>query len=67
MILIYTSQEKLDLTVTSEMEKSMHQFHGMGYEEYSRKHKNRMLVERTREKDHLKCQQMIAIIERRLH
>ncbi|WP_243290398.1 hypothetical protein [Bacillus sp. FJAT-47783] len=57
----------LDLNVTSGMEKSMHQFHGMGYEEYSRKHKNRMLVERTREKDHFQCQQIISIIERRLY
>jgi hypothetical protein len=62
MIFIYTSQEMLDLKVTPEMEKSMHQFHGMGYKEYSRDHKKRMQVEKKREEDYAKSQSIIANI-----
>ncbi len=32
------------------MEKAMHKSHGMGYEEYSRSHVNRLEVEKRREK-----------------
>jgi len=66
MIFIFTSQDMLDLKVTPEMEKSMYQFHGMGYEEYSIKHKNRMKVEKKREKDYAKSQMIIANIDRKL-
>lgn len=67
MIFIFTSQDMLDLKVTPEMEKSMHQFHGMGYGEYSRKHRNRIQVEKKREKDYAKSQIIIANIDRKFN
>jgi hypothetical protein len=47
------------------MEKAMHQSHGMGYEEYSFKLKQRLQVEQKRQKDYENSRRMIADIERR--
>ncbi|WP_410207183.1 hypothetical protein [Bacillus sp. z60-11] len=38
----------------------MHRSHGMGYEEYSRSHENRLEVEKRREKQHQKSKQIIS-------
>ncbi|WP_341482363.1 hypothetical protein [Bacillus kexueae] len=45
----------------------MHQFHGMGYAEYSRKHKKRLEVEKQREKEYVISQHVVGSIERKLH
>jgi len=42
------------------MEKAMHKSHGMGYEEYSRSHVNRLEVEKRREKQYQKSKQIIS-------
>lgn len=51
---------------TSEMEKSMHQAHGIGYAEYERSLEKRMLVEKNREKDYQNSVVMINQIDRKL-
>ena len=56
----------LDLNYTSEMEKAMHQSHGIGYAEYAQKHEKRMDVELRREADYQKSQLIYAEINRRL-
>ncbi|MBO8156780.1 MAG: hypothetical protein H0Z32_09985 [Bacillaceae bacterium] len=45
----------------------MHQSHGIGYEEYSRKLEKRLQVEKRREKDYLKSQQIVAEVDRQIH
>lgn len=59
-------EEKLNLRYTSEMEKAMHESHGVGYEEYNMKHDVRMEVEQKREDDYLKSQRIIAEIDRKI-
>ena len=56
----------LDLNYTSEMEKAMHQSHGIGYAEYAQKHEKRMDVEMSREEDYRKSQLIYADIARKL-
>ncbi|MED3573772.1 hypothetical protein ACTHO0_15080 [Cytobacillus praedii] len=63
--LVFINQ--LQLNYTSDMEKAMHGAHGVGYETYSRKHEVRMKVEKRRQEEHIKCQQMIANLEKKVH
>jgi len=55
------------MNYTGEMEKAMHDAHGIGYEAYCMKHKLRMKVERRREKDYLRSQRIVADIDRKVH
>jgi hypothetical protein len=64
--IIHLNQKMLDLNYTSEMEKAMHQSHGMGYAEYAQNHKKRMDVEVSREADYRKSQLIYADIQRKL-
>lgn len=57
----------LPLNYTSKMEKAMLAAHGVCYEVYKRNHKIRMNVEKRRELEYLKSQQMSAAIERKIH
>lgn len=57
---IYLTDEMIHLKFTAEMDKSFHQAHGIGYNEYCRKHKKRMEVEKNREKDYQKTQIFLA-------
>lgn len=41
--------------------------HGVCYEVYRRNHRVRMLVEQRRERDHLKYQQILTNLDRKLH
>lgn len=50
---------RLNLHYTHEMEKAMHQSHGVGYEVYSRKLTVRMKVEEKREKDYRKSLKIV--------
>jgi hypothetical protein len=56
----------IDIKFTSEMEKAMHQFHGMGYNEYRRTHKKRMKVERKRERNYRSSQIVTANLKGKL-
>lgn len=51
---------------TSEMEKSMHQAHGIGYAEYGRSLEKRILVEKRREKDYKNSILMAKEVDRKL-
>ncbi|MED2977134.1 hypothetical protein P4284_10565 [Bacillus swezeyi] len=42
------------------MEKAMHKSHGMGYQEYSRSHENRLEVEKRREEHYQKGKQIVT-------
>ncbi|MFS0863648.1 hypothetical protein [Fredinandcohnia sp. 179-A 10B2 NHS] len=55
------------MNYTTEMEKAMHQAHGIGYETYSRKFKERLRVELKREKEYQKGRMIVAEYDRRLH
>ncbi|PXW91416.1 hypothetical protein DES38_10535 [Streptohalobacillus salinus] len=44
--------EKLNLTYTPEMEKAMHQSHGMNFSEYEMNIEKRLEVEKKREQSH---------------
>lgn len=57
----------LPLNYTSKMEKALLAAHGVCYEVYKRNHNVRMNVERRREQEYLKSQQMSADIERKFH
>lgn len=45
----------------------MHGAHGVGYETYCRKHDVRMEVEKRRQEEYVKCQQMVATLEKKIH
>jgi hypothetical protein len=49
------------------MENALLAAHGVCYEVYKRNHKVRMNVEKRREQEYIKSQQMSAVIERKLH
>ena len=53
------------MNYTSEMEKAMHQSHGMGYQEYSCKLDQRLKVEQKRQEEYELSRRMISDIERR--
>jgi hypothetical protein len=55
------------MNYTSDMEKAMHNAHGVGYEQYCRKHDVRMKVEEQREQDYLASQRLVADLARKLH
>ncbi|WP_158634002.1 hypothetical protein [Radiobacillus deserti] len=61
------SDTGLDLTYTSEMEKAMHQAHGMGYTEYASDIDKMIEVEKKRELSHQKNHQMIAELNKQIH
>lgn len=50
----------ISLRHTSEMEKGMHQSHGISYAEYERSLEKRLKVERAREASHQKCAMIAA-------
>nr|WP_304216012.1 hypothetical protein [Fredinandcohnia onubensis] len=50
------------MNYTGEMEKAMHQAHGIGYKDYCRKFKERMRVENNREQDYKQGLMIIAQI-----
>ncbi|AKC67312.1 hypothetical protein B2I20_08200 [Bacillus stratosphericus] len=50
--IICSDQSTLGLDYTAEMEKAMHQSHGMSYAEYERDHDLRMKVELKREQSY---------------
>lgn len=54
------------MKVTTDMEKAMHQAHGIGYEVYCQKHEVRMKVEIRREKDYFQSQHIAMTHERKL-
>jgi hypothetical protein len=56
----------LELNYTTEMEKAMHNSHGIGYAEYSQKLEKRMDVELSREEDYRKSQLIHAEVVRRM-
>ncbi|MBU8880817.1 hypothetical protein BGM26_17840 [Bacillus sp. FJAT-29790] len=56
---------RLQLNYTSEMEKAMQGAHGVSYAVYSMKHDVRMQVEKKRQEEYLKSQQVLANLERR--
>ncbi|WP_165902170.1 hypothetical protein [Melghiribacillus thermohalophilus] len=45
----------------------MHQSHGIGYEEYSRRLEKRLLVEKRRDQDYLKSRRIVAEVDRLVH
>ncbi|MFO1445267.1 hypothetical protein KDN24_19125 [Bacillus sp. Bva_UNVM-123] len=49
------------------MEKAMHRAHGVGYQVYCQKQDIRLLIEKKREQDYLKSQQIVAQFERKVH
>ncbi|MBR7554714.1 hypothetical protein ACFFJI_11175 [Allobacillus sp. GCM10007491] len=49
------------------MEKSMQQSHGMGYKEYSMNLNRRLQVEKKRENDYKKCNNLVSEVERQVH
>lgn len=49
------------------MEKALLGAHGVCYEVYRRNHEVRMNVEKRREQDYFKSQQMMAGIDKKLH
>ncbi|MEH7237092.1 hypothetical protein [Bacillus sp. JJ1562] len=49
------------------MEKAMHQAHGIGYEDYCRKFKERLRVEKNREQEYKQGRMIVAQIDRRFH
>ncbi|MDC3417886.1 hypothetical protein [Aquibacillus salsiterrae] len=57
----------LELTYTPEMEKAMHQSHGVGYAEYARKLNQRLKVEKKREKSHKQSQEVVNEMDRQIH
>lgn len=58
---------QLHLNYTGEMEKAMHRAHGVGYQVYCQKQDIRLLIEKKREQDYLKSQQIVAQFERKVH
>ncbi|WP_053218750.1 hypothetical protein [Virgibacillus senegalensis] len=57
----------IGLNYTSEMEKAMHQNHGIGYAEYERKLEKRLEVEKEREDSYRKSRRVVAEVERQVH
>ncbi|WP_222599359.1 hypothetical protein [Aquibacillus kalidii] len=55
------------MNYTSEMEKAMHQTHGVNFAEYSRKLSHRIKVEKAREKSHKQSMKVYNEIERLAH
>ena len=49
------------------MEKAMRRAHGVGYEVYSLKQDVRISVEKKREQEYLKSQQIVAQFDRKIH
>ena len=59
--------EKLNLNYTPEMEKAMHQNHGVNFTEYEMNVEKRMKVERKREKSHEQSMKLIAELQQDVH
>ncbi|WIF97429.1 MULTISPECIES: hypothetical protein [Pontibacillus] len=57
----------MNLNYTSEMEKAMHQSHGIGYQEYSRRIDQRLKVEQRREAEYQASRQIVAEVDRQIH
>ncbi|WP_189655252.1 hypothetical protein [Bacillus sp. HNG] len=49
------------------MEKAMHQAHGIGYEDYCRKFKERLRVEKNREQEYKQGRMIVAQHDRKVH
>ncbi|WP_017726360.1 hypothetical protein [Halalkalibacterium ligniniphilum] len=49
----------IGMKATGEMEKAMQQAHGVGYAEYERNLDKRLEVEKAREEDYNRCNEMI--------
>ncbi|THE14210.1 hypothetical protein E1I69_05200 [Bacillus timonensis] len=58
---------RIRLNYTGEMEKAMHQAHGIGYEDYCRKFKERLRVEKTREQEYKQGRMIVAQFDRKVH
>ena len=63
--LVFINQ--LHLNYTSEMEKAMHRAHGVGYQVYCLNQDVRISVEKKREQEYLKSQQIVAQFDRKIH
>ncbi|UFT98249.1 hypothetical protein KO561_13695 [Radiobacillus kanasensis] len=61
------SDNGLDLTYTSDMEKAMHQAHGIGYAEYASDIDKIIEVEQKRELSHQKNHKMVAELNKQVH
>lgn len=57
----------LELNYTTEMEKAMHQNHGVGYAEYELNLSRRLKVERDRYKSYLDSKMIVSEIDRQVH
>ncbi|WP_202595692.1 hypothetical protein [Pontibacillus yanchengensis] len=57
----------MNLNYTNEMEKAMHQSHGMGYAEYSRRLDQRLKVEQRRQQEFEQSQKIVAEVDRKIH
>ncbi|QOR69058.1 hypothetical protein IM538_20355 [Cytobacillus suaedae] len=55
------------MNYTSEMEKAMHQAHGISYEVYRSNVEARMKVEQKREQDYVKGKLLIARLDSKVH
>ncbi|WP_202406280.1 hypothetical protein [Pontibacillus yanchengensis] len=55
------------MNYTNEMEKAMHQSHGMGYAEYSRRLDQRLKVEQRRQQEFEQSQRIVAEVDRKIH
>ncbi|MGP4073168.1 hypothetical protein ACTWQB_11510 [Piscibacillus sp. B03] len=65
--LVILNDNEIDLTYTSEMEKAMHQSHGVGYTEYGQKLEKRLQIEKEREKNYRESRRLVSEVDRQIH